>query len=100
MCCIRELKDESELVLGLLFEIFRTPANRERLLLSSEVMLGSQFGGVYVIANYGAVLYLTMGMEGEIPLLLNAAWCTMAILGNALSAYIVSICSSIAFDFG
>ena len=37
-------------------------------------MWGDQFLGVYVMTNYGVIIYSNLGVTGSIPLLLNACW--------------------------
>lgn len=39
------------------FEMFRTAANRRRALVSALLMIFDQFLGVYVLANYGVLIY-------------------------------------------
>jgi hypothetical protein len=43
------------------------------------LMFGNQFLGVYVIANYGVLIYAQLGQGGKIPLLLNACWTTLTV---------------------
>ncbi|KIW06943.1 uncharacterized protein PV09_02604 [Verruconis gallopava] len=61
------------------FELFRTPSNRKRALMGFLLMFGNQFLGVYVMANYGVLIYAQLGEGGSIPLLLNACWTTLTI---------------------
>ncbi|KAJ5980045.1 MFS transporter [Penicillium waksmanii] len=69
------------------FEIFRTPANRRRALTAFLLMAGDQFLGIYVIANYGVIIYGYLGFTGGIPLLLNACWTTFTLIGNTWTAF-------------
>ncbi|KAK3712930.1 hypothetical protein LTR37_008815 [Vermiconidia calcicola] len=71
------------------FEIFRTKANRHRALVSALLMIFNQFLGVYVLANYGVLIYTSLGLEGNVPLLLNACWTTLTIVLNTLCAFFV-----------
>jgi hypothetical protein len=59
------------------FELFRTKPNRKRALMGVLLMFGNQFLGVYVIANYGVLIYAQLGQGGKVPLLLNACWTTV-----------------------
>ncbi|KAK3708622.1 hypothetical protein LTR37_011344 [Vermiconidia calcicola] len=71
------------------FEIFRTKPNRHRALVSALLMIFNQFLGVYVLANYGVLIYTSLGMKGNVPLLLNACWTTLTIVLNTLCAFFV-----------
>lgn len=59
------------------FELFRTVPNRKRAFMGFLLMFGNQFLGVYVMANYGVLIYAQLGEGGSIPLLLNACWTTI-----------------------
>lgn len=72
------------------FEMFRTKANRRRSLISALLMIFDQFLGVYVLANYGVLIYGSLGLTGKLPLLLNACWTTLTIFGNTWTALYVS----------
>jgi hypothetical protein len=60
-----------------MFELFKTKPNRKRALVGFLLMFGNQFLGVYVIANYGVLIYASLGEGGHTPLLLNAVWTTI-----------------------
>ncbi|KAK5114098.1 hypothetical protein LTR62_002667 [Meristemomyces frigidus] len=88
-------------------EIFRTKANRRRSLVASILMAGDQFlgkqagnvmsvreklltmVGIFVMTNYGVLIYASLGLTGFKPLLLNACWTTFTILGNIWTALYV-----------
>lgn len=53
-------------------QIFRTKANRRRALVGMLLMSFDQLAGVYVLTNYGVLIYASLGLSGTIPLLLNA----------------------------
>ena len=55
-------------------EIFRTGPNRRRSLVGFLLMWGDQFLGIFVLTNYGVLIYASLGFTGSIPLLLNACW--------------------------
>ncbi|EXJ66192.1 uncharacterized protein A1O5_10808 [Cladophialophora psammophila CBS 110553] len=80
---------DKKLSLGRKFEILRTKANRRRALISFLLMFFDQMMGVYVLANYGVLIYTSLGLKGSIPLLLNACWTTYTIFGNTLTAFLV-----------
>jgi len=42
-----------------------------------------------IIANYGVILYISLGMGGFMPLLLSALWVTSTFPGNILCAFFV-----------
>jgi len=71
------------------FEIFRTPANRKRALVGCLLMWGDQFLGIFVMTNYGVLIYASLGMTGFVPLLLNACWTSFTIIGNTWTALFV-----------
>lgn len=71
------------------FELFRTPANRKRALIGFMVMWNNQFTGVLVIANYGIILYQSLGMTSYWPLLLTCLWLTSTFPGNLFCAFFV-----------
>lgn len=67
-------------------EIFRTPANRKRSLVACLLMWGDQFLGIFVMTNYGVLIYASLGLNGFLPLLLNACWTSFTIIGNTWTA--------------
>jgi sugar porter (SP) family MFS transporter len=71
------------------FELFRTPANRRRALIAFILMWGDQFLGVFVMTNYGVLIYASLGLGGSIPLLLNACWTSFTLIGNTWTAFYV-----------
>lgn len=71
------------------FEIFRTAPNRRRALIGVVMMTGHQFLGSFVLANYGVLIYASLGMTGYVPLLLNACWTSFTIIGNVWTAFFV-----------
>lgn len=56
------------------FELFRTPANRKRALVGFLLMWGDQFLGIFVMTNYGVLIYQSLGLTTSVALLLNACW--------------------------
>ncbi|KAK5124672.1 hypothetical protein LTR85_001385 [Meristemomyces frigidus] len=70
-------------------EIFRTKANRRRSLVACLLMWGDQFLGIYVMTNYGVLIYASLGLSGFKPLLLNACWTTFTIIGNIWTFFFV-----------
>lgn len=72
-----------------LFEIFRTGPNRRRSLIACLLMWGDQFLGIYVMTNYGVLIYASLGLTGFRPLLLNACWTTLTIAGNIWTFFFV-----------
>ncbi|KAK4942906.1 hypothetical protein LTR10_017482 [Elasticomyces elasticus] len=71
------------------YEVFRTPANRRRALVAFLLMWNNQFTGVLIIANYGVLLYVSLGMGGFMPLLLSSLWVTSTFPGNIFCAFFV-----------
>jgi hypothetical protein len=64
------------------FEIFRTKPNLRRTFVACLLMWGDQFLGIFIITNYGVLIYASLGLGGFRPLLLNACWTTFTIIGN------------------
>lgn len=71
------------------FELFKTAPNRRRALVGFLLMWNNQFTGVLVIANYGIILYTSLGMTGYLPLLLTSLWVTSTFPGNIFCAFFV-----------
>lgn len=71
------------------FDIFATKPNRRRAYVGFTLMLGNQFTGVLIIANYGVLLYSSLGMETFMPLLLSALWVTLSFPGNVFTALFI-----------
>lgn len=67
------------------FELFRTPANRKRALVGALLMWGDQFLGIFVMTNYGVLIYASLGLSGSLPLLLNAVWTSFTLLVQELA---------------
>ena len=70
----KQYEADKKLSLHRSFEMFRTKANRRRALVSALLMTFDQFLGVFVLANYGVLIYESLGLTGTVPLLLNACW--------------------------
>ncbi|EEP80107.1 predicted protein [Uncinocarpus reesii 1704] len=71
------------------WDIFKTSANRRRAFVGFALMFGNQFTGVLIIANYGVLLYASLGMKTFMPLLLSALWVTASFPGNVFTAFFV-----------
>lgn len=71
------------------FEILRTAPNRRRALVAFALMWGDQFLGIFVMTNYGVLIYSSLGFEGAIPLLLYACWASFTLVGNTWTAIYV-----------
>ena len=71
------------------FELFKTAPNRRRALVGFLLMWNNQFTGVLIIANYGIILYIALGMTGYVPLLLTSIWVTSTFPGNIFCAFFV-----------
>lgn len=70
------------------FELFRTAPNRKRALTGFLLMFGNQLLGVYVMANYGVLIYGQLGQGSSMSLLLNACWTTVTMFVSSLSNFI------------
>lgn len=84
-----QFRIDEHLSLGRSFELFRTGPNRRRALVASILMWGDQFLGVYVMTNYGVIIYGELGLTGGVPLLLNACFNSLTIFGNSWTAFSV-----------
>ncbi|KAJ6020499.1 hypothetical protein N7540_006003 [Penicillium herquei] len=71
------------------YDLFKSAPNRKRALVGSLLMFGNQFLRVYVISNYGVLIYAQLGEENSISLLLNACWTTITLSGNTWTAFYV-----------
>ncbi|KAI9819935.1 MAG: hypothetical protein M1827_006505 [Pycnora praestabilis] len=72
-----------------LFDIFKTKPNRMRAWVGFSLLAGNQFTGVLVIANYGVLIYASLGMKTYMPLLLSGVWVSLAVPGNIFTAFFV-----------
>ncbi|KAL4800101.1 general substrate transporter [Aspergillus venezuelensis] len=70
-------------------DLFKTKPNLKRSAVGVMLMFGNQLLGVYVIANYGVLIYGQLGQGSSISLLLNAVWNTLTIFGNSFTAFYV-----------
>ena len=59
------------------YDLFTTVPNRKRALMAFLLMFGNQLLGVYVMANYGVLIYAQLGEGSSVSLLLNACWTTL-----------------------
>lgn len=82
----KELRSEAE---SGLFAIFKTKPNRKRAYVGFSLLFLNQFTGVLIIANYGVLLYASLGMETFRPLLLGALWVTLSFPGNIFTAFFI-----------
>ncbi|KAK5169845.1 uncharacterized protein LTR77_005823 [Saxophila tyrrhenica] len=71
------------------FEIIRTPGNIRRLFITTTLFLGNQFLGIYVLSNYSVIIYRRLGLTNHDPLLLNACWTILCVIGNCVNAAII-----------
>lgn len=71
------------------WEVFKTAPNRRRALVGFLLMWNNQFTGVLIIANYGVILYIQLGMTGFWPLLLSALWVLSTFPGNIFCAFFI-----------
>lgn len=68
------------------YELVRTPGNRKRALIAVFLFWGNQMTGNLVIANYGTIIFASLGMTGYMPLLLLALWIVVSVGGNTICA--------------
>lgn len=80
---------DKQLTLDRPFEIFRTKPNRKRALTVVALMGFNQMIGAYVLANYGVLIYGSLGLSVYTSLLLNACWTTWTIFGNTGTLFLI-----------
>lgn len=68
------------------WDLFKTAPNRRRAFVGFSLLFGNQFTGVLIIANYGVLLYISLGMTKFMPLLLSALCVTCSFPGNVFTA--------------
>lgn len=85
----KQYEADKRLSLNRPFELFRTKANRRRAMISAMLMGFDQMIGTFVLTNYGVLIYASLGLEGKMPLLLNACWTTLTIFGNTWTALFI-----------
>ncbi|GME37215.1 hypothetical protein GTA08_BOTSDO03736 [Neofusicoccum parvum] len=71
------------------FAILKTKANRRRAYVGFSLLFMNQMTGVLIIANYGVLLYSSLGMKTYMPLLLSALWVTLSFPGNIFTAFFI-----------
>ncbi|KAF7531970.1 hypothetical protein G7054_g8376 [Neopestalotiopsis clavispora] len=71
------------------YELVRTASNRRRALITVILMWGNQFTGTLILANYGVILFMDLGLGGYMPLLLLAIWVTIGFAYNILTALFI-----------
>ncbi|KAJ5080813.1 general substrate transporter [Penicillium angulare] len=69
--------------------LFTKASYRKRMICAFLVMFGSESTGILVVYNYSVLLYEGLGFTGSIPLLLAAAYVTVAFCGNYISSLLV-----------
>lgn len=69
--------------------LFTKASYRKRMICAFLVMFGSESTGILVVYNYSVLLYEGLGFTGSIPLLLAAAYVTVACCGNYISSLLV-----------
>jgi len=85
----KQFEADKKLSLHRRFELFRTKANRRRALVAAILMIFDQLEGLYVIANYGVLIYTYLDLKGHVPLLLNACWTSFTIIGNTWTFFFI-----------
>jgi len=68
-------------------EMFRKPSWRKRSLLVMFLMFASQSTGVLGITNYSVVIYDTLGMKGQMPLVMYCIYTILGTLPNYVGSY-------------
>ncbi|KIW63046.1 hypothetical protein PV04_09924 [Phialophora macrospora] len=71
-----------------LLEILKTPSYRRRLFTAMFLEFLFQSTGVLVVNNYQVLLYSNLGLDGSLPLMLYAVYCTWSGVVN----YLATLC--------
>ncbi|KAK1509059.1 hypothetical protein CABS01_08289 [Colletotrichum abscissum] len=83
----RQVEQDQESQDGIVwYELLRTAPNRKRTIIAMILMWGAQLTGTLVLANYGVLLFISLGLKGYMPLLLLGIWVTVGFLGNIITA--------------
>ncbi|KAK7890390.1 hypothetical protein LTR67_008276 [Exophiala xenobiotica] len=72
-----------------LMTLFKKPSYRKRMICAFLTMFGAESTGILVIYNYSVLLYQGLGFTGSIPLVLAAAYVTVACIGNYINSMII-----------
>ncbi|KAJ9494968.1 hypothetical protein H2202_009443 [Exophiala xenobiotica] len=72
-----------------LMTLFKKPSYRKRMICAFLTMFGAESTGILVIYNYSVLLYQGLGFKGSIPLVLAAAYVTVACIGNYINSMII-----------
>ncbi|UNI21324.1 hypothetical protein JDV02_007323 [Purpureocillium takamizusanense] len=72
-----------------IWTLFTKPSYRKRMICAFLVMFGSESTGILVVYNYSVLLYQGLGFKGSIPLILAAAYVTVACVGNYINSLLV-----------
>ncbi|KAH0839199.1 putative MFS sugar transporter [Fonsecaea pedrosoi] len=72
-----------------LWDIFRLPHYRKRLIVGFVTMVAPQVTGTQIIYNYGSQLYKSLGFNTLEQLLLSCGWITFSPFGNWFNGLVV-----------
>ncbi|KAK1657897.1 arabinose-proton symporter [Colletotrichum godetiae] len=83
----RQVEQDQENQSGVVwYELLRTAPNRKRTIIAMVLMWGGQLTGTLVLSNSGVLLFISLGLDGYMPLLLLGIWVTVDFLGNIITA--------------
>ncbi|EXJ66855.1 uncharacterized protein A1O5_10050 [Cladophialophora psammophila CBS 110553] len=72
-----------------LLDLFRKPSYRKRMFCAFVTMFAAQASGNLVLDDYSVILYQGLGQTGGVPLILGAAYCTIAAFLNYVCAVLI-----------
>ncbi|KIW95531.1 uncharacterized protein Z519_04116 [Cladophialophora bantiana CBS 173.52] len=72
-----------------LLDLFRKPSHRKRMFCAFVTMFAAQAPGNLVLDDYSVILYQGLGQKGGVPLILGAAYCTIAAFLNYVCAVLI-----------
>ncbi|KAK4944923.1 hypothetical protein LTR10_015842 [Elasticomyces elasticus] len=72
-----------------LMTLFTKPSYRKRMICGFLTMFGAESTGILVIYNYSVLLYQGLGFSGSLPLILAAAYVSVACCGNYVNSLLI-----------
>jgi len=69
--------------------LFTKPSYRKRMICAFLTMFGAESTAILVVYNYSVLLYEGLGFKGSLPLILAAAYVTVAMCGNYINSLLI-----------
>jgi hypothetical protein len=87
---VKQVESEKELNASML-QMFIRPSWRKRSIIAIFLLFASQSTGILGITNALVVIFSTLGMEGDMPLVMYAVYTTIGTFSVAVSIVIVDL---------